>query len=115
MDVVDSGVVVVTVVKGVLVVDSGVVVVIISPVVLVVDSGVVVVTVVPVVLVVASGLVVVTVVPVNNQSSYPLWKLCSYYNCRTPTQLQPTSNAEQAMTTLDSSMGNNYCQYSTYI
>ena len=38
VDDVDSGVVVVTVVKGVLVVDSGVVVVIISPVVLVVDS-----------------------------------------------------------------------------
>ena len=47
VDDVDSGVVVVTVVKGVLVVDSGVVVVIISPVVLVVISGVVVLTVVP--------------------------------------------------------------------
>ena len=76
------------------VVDSGVVVVIISPVVLVVDSGVVVVTVVPVVLVVASGLVVVTVVSVNNQSSYPLWKLWSELQSSytTPT----TSNVEQA-------------------
>ena len=48
------------------VVDSGVEVVTVVPVVLVVDSGVVVVTVVPVVLVVDSGVVVDKVVPLIN-------------------------------------------------
>ena len=116
MDDVDSGVVVVTVVNGVLVVDSGVVVVTISPVVLVVDSAVVVVTVVPVVLVVASGLVVVTDVPANNIVNPVSHNGIFGVNCSAPRQLQSLlMPIWHAITTLDSSLENKYCQYITHI